>query len=189
MTIQCCGYAGLGSRMDDICGRDWVPGGGDHGDPGLVFMSILSLYLLCLSSHSYFIFCMLEQNYVDLERAISDLQREARVSIPLVVFGHMHKSLAYGRGLRKMIAFGANHTIYLNGAVVPRVKFAQTIPRFKQNQPEGSGSIAPTLRAFTIAELSEGHVEKISEVWVLVSGARTEVEEEIVLYKHPPEHM
>ncbi|XP_066370892.1 uncharacterized protein [Miscanthus floridulus] len=152
------GPTGLGSRMDDICGRDWVPGGGDHGDP-------------------------------DLERAISDLQREARVSIPLVVFGHMHKSLAYGRGLRKMIAFGANHTIYLNGAVVPRVKFAQTIPRFKQNQPEGSGSIAPTLRAFTIAELSEGHVEKISEVWVLVSSARTEVEEEIVLYKHPPEHM
>ena len=140
-------------------------------------------------SHSYFICRMLEQNYVDLERAISDLQREARVSIPLVVFGHMHKSLAYGRGLRKMIAFGANHTIYLNGAVVPRVKFAQTIPRFKQNQPEGSGSIAPTLRAFTIAELSEGHVEKISEVWVLVSGARTEVEEEIVLYKHPREHI
>lgn len=153
------GPTGLGSRMDDICGRDWVPGGGDHGDP-------------------------------DLERAISDLQREARVSIPLVVFGHMHKSLAYGRGLRKMIAFGANHIIYLNGAVVPRVKFAQTTPGHEQNQPEGSGSIAPTLRAFTIADLYEGRVEKISEVWVLVSGARTEVEEEIVLYKHPREqHM
>ncbi|NP_001131760.1 uncharacterized LOC100193128 [Zea mays] len=153
------GPTGLGSRMDDICGRDWVPGGGDHGDP-------------------------------DLERAISDLQREARVSIPLVVFGHMHKSLAYGRGLRKMIAFGANHIIYLNGAVVPRVKFAQTTPGHEQNQPEGSGSRAPTLRAFTIADLYEGRVEKISEVWVLVSGARTEVEEEIVLYKHPREqHM
>jgi len=152
------GPTGLGSRMDDICGRDWVPSAGDHGDP-------------------------------DLERAITDLQRETGVSIPLVVFGHMHKSLAYGRGLRKMIAFGANHTIYLNGAVVPRVRYAQATPSFEQNQPEGSVSAAPTSRAFTIANLSEGRVEKISEVWVLVSGAKAELEEEIVLYKHPQEHM
>ena len=33
------GYAGLGSRIDDICGRDWVTAGGDHGDPGLIFMN------------------------------------------------------------------------------------------------------------------------------------------------------
>ncbi|KAK3131773.1 hypothetical protein QOZ80_6AG0511210 [Eleusine coracana subsp. coracana] len=120
------GPTGLGSRIDDICGRDWVPGGGDHGDP-------------------------------DLELAISDLQRETRVSIPLVVFGHMHKSLAYGRGVRKMIAFGANQTIYLNGAVVPRVKYAQpsssTIPIDEQNQLEGSGVTVPTLRAFTVVDL------------------------------------
>ncbi|PAN25457.1 hypothetical protein PAHAL_4G302700 [Panicum hallii] len=152
------GPTGLGSRMDDICGRDWVPGAGDHGDP-------------------------------DLERAITDLQRETGVSIPLVVFGHMHKSLAYGRGLRKMIALGANHTIYLNGAVVPRVRYAQATPSLEQNQPEGSVSAAPTSRAFTIADLSEGRVEKISEVWVLVSGARAELEEEIVLYEHPQEHI
>lgn len=25
---------GLGSNADDICGRDWVSGAGDHGDPG-----------------------------------------------------------------------------------------------------------------------------------------------------------
>jgi hypothetical protein len=31
--------------MDDICGRDWVPGAGDHGDPGLMFMIILPLKL------------------------------------------------------------------------------------------------------------------------------------------------
>ena len=128
----------------------------------------------------------LNKTSADLERAITDLQRETGVSIPLVVFGHMHKSLAYGRGLRKMIAFGANHTIYLNGAVVPRVRYAQATPSFEQNQPEGSVSAAPTSRAFTIANLSEGRVEKISEVWVLVSGAKAdELEEEIVLYKHP----
>ncbi|AQL01596.1 Calcineurin-like metallo-phosphoesterase superfamily protein [Zea mays] len=185
------GPTGLGSRMDDICGRDWVPGGGDHGDPGPWFMAILFPLLTLPLLHTAISYATcLNKNHVDLERAISDLQREARVSIPLVVFGHMHKSLAYGRGLRKMIAFGANHIIYLNGAVVPRVKFAQTTPGHEQNQPEGSGSRAPTLRAFTIADLYEGRVEKISEVWVLVSGARTEVEEEIVLYKHPREqHM
>lgn len=27
-------WAGLGSNLDDICGKDWVLGGGDHGDPG-----------------------------------------------------------------------------------------------------------------------------------------------------------
>eukprot|EP01018_Ginkgo_biloba_P006420 Gb_33179 [translate_table: standard] len=27
------GPTGLGSKVNDICGRDWVVGGGDHGDP------------------------------------------------------------------------------------------------------------------------------------------------------------
>lgn len=27
-------YAGLGSEVNDICGRDWTFEGGDHGDPG-----------------------------------------------------------------------------------------------------------------------------------------------------------
>ncbi|VAI71281.1 unnamed protein product [Triticum turgidum subsp. durum] len=158
------GPTGLGSRIDDICGRDWVAGGGDHGDP-------------------------------DLEQAISDLQRETRVSIPLVVFGHMHKSLAYGVGLRKMIAFGANNqTIYLNGAVVPRVNPAEAmspsmISTGERDELQESGSVGPTSRAFTTVDLFDGTVEKISEVWVLVSGAQAELEEETVLYKRPREHM
>jgi uncharacterized protein (TIGR04168 family) len=28
-----CGPAGLGDRAEDICGKDWHPPGGDHGDP------------------------------------------------------------------------------------------------------------------------------------------------------------
>ncbi len=28
-----CGPAGLGDRPEDICGKDWHPPGGDHGDP------------------------------------------------------------------------------------------------------------------------------------------------------------
>lgn len=152
------GPTGLGSRMADICGRDWVAGGGDHGDP-------------------------------DLEQAISDLQRQTGVSIPLVVFGHMHKSLAYGGGLRKMIAFGANKTIYLNGAIVPRMKHAAAISTRERDGLQGLGSMAPTSRAFTIIDLFDGAVEKISEVWVLVSGVGSELEEETVLYRRPREHM
>ncbi|XP_051204505.1 uncharacterized protein [Lolium perenne] len=155
------GPTGLGSRMDDICGRDWVAGAGDHGDP-------------------------------DLEQAISDLQSKTGVSIPLVVFGHMHKRLAYGGGLRKMIAFGANQTIYLNGAVVPRVKHAgessaAVISTSGSDGLQGSGSTAHTSRAFTTVDLFDGVVEKICEVWVLVSGAGAELEEETVLYKRPRE--
>lgn len=30
--------AGLGFNIDDICGRDWVSGGGDHGDPGNYYL-------------------------------------------------------------------------------------------------------------------------------------------------------
>jgi len=157
------GPTGLGSRMDDICGRDWVAGAGDHGDP-------------------------------DLEQAISDLQSETGVSIPLVVFGHMHKSLAYGGGLRKMIAFGTNRTIYLNGAVVPRVKQAKdSSPAVsftsERDGLEGLGSMAPTSRAFTTVDFFDGAVDKISEVWVLVSDSGAELEEETILYKRPREHM
>ena len=28
-----CGPRGLGDRAEDICGKDWYPAGGDHGDP------------------------------------------------------------------------------------------------------------------------------------------------------------
>lgn len=30
-----CGPLGLGDRAEDLCGRDWKPIGGDHGDPDL----------------------------------------------------------------------------------------------------------------------------------------------------------
>jgi hypothetical protein len=106
----------------------------------------------------------------------------------------MHKSLAYGGGLRKMIAFGANQTICLNGAVVPRVKQARessrdAISTSRSDGLQGTGPMAPTSRAFTTVDLFNGAVEKISEVWVLVSGAGAELEEETVLYKRPREHM
>lgn len=41
-------HAGLGSNMDDICGKDWIPGGGDHGDPGNSDSLLLGFYV-CFS--------------------------------------------------------------------------------------------------------------------------------------------
>ncbi|CAA7407287.1 unnamed protein product [Spirodela intermedia] len=132
------GPTGLGDRADDICGRDWVPGGGDHGDP-------------------------------DLAMAIDDLKRGAPRPIPLVVFGHMHKELARGGGLRKMIAVGEGGTVYLNGAVVPRVRPA--------------GEDQKELRGFTVVEAVDGRLRKISETWVLVCGEEAMIAEETVIFE------
>lgn len=138
------GPTGLGSGMDDICGRDWVYGGGDHGDP-------------------------------DLAQALCNLKANTRLAIPLVVFGHMHNSLSYG-GQRKMVVVGSDGTIYLNGAILPRIK-----------RDSGNGSAesnkAATLHAFTLVEILDERVEKISETWILVDGSKIEVHEESTLFK------
>lgn len=34
---------GLGSKVEDICGRDWVERGGDHGDPGELLVVVVAL--------------------------------------------------------------------------------------------------------------------------------------------------
>ncbi|CAL9028191.1 unnamed protein product [Prunus brigantina] len=144
------GPTGLGSNLDDICGKDWVYGGGDHGDP-------------------------------DLAQALSLLKETGKICGPLVVFGHMHKQLADGNGLRKMIVVGADNTIYLNGAIVPRVKklndeFVNKEPHL--STPESCG----TIRAFTIVEIVDGAVDKIVESWVSVVGDRITLEEEHMLF-------
>ncbi|XP_058067572.1 uncharacterized protein LOC131216942 isoform X4 [Magnolia sinica] len=151
------GPTGLGSQINDICGKDWVFGGGDHGDP-------------------------------DLAQALSDLKKSTRLSIPLVVFGHMHKELAYGNGLRKMIVVGADNTVYLNGAIVPRVKHSigelGTSSRSYGNNEVPFQADGPhaTLRAFTLIEMSDGRLEKITECWVSVSGDKVALEEENILF-------
>ncbi|XP_038696944.1 uncharacterized protein LOC119993785 isoform X2 [Tripterygium wilfordii] len=152
------GPTGLGSELNDICGKDWVYGGGDHGDP-------------------------------DLAQALSHLKQTAKFRIPLVVFGHMHKELAYGNGLRKMIVVGADKTIYLNGAIVPRVKQlteeqgtsnrSSVHNAASQLTPESRG----TIRAFTVVEILEARVNKIAETWVSVIGDSTTIKEEHVLFK------
>ncbi|KAG6770201.1 hypothetical protein POTOM_025876 [Populus tomentosa] len=152
------GPTGLGSNLNDICGKDWVFGGGDHGDP-------------------------------DLAQAISHLKETTTISIPLVVFGHMHKELAYGNGLRKMIVVGADKTIYLNGAIVPRVRRLVAEQgtgntNFMNNETSVfSPGSRGTMRAFTLVEILEGRVDKIAETWVSVIEDETAIEEEHVLFQ------
>ncbi|GAV79971.1 Metallophos domain-containing protein [Cephalotus follicularis] len=151
------GPTGLGSNSNDICGKDWVFGGGDNGDP-------------------------------DLAQAISQLKEATEFVIPLVVFGHMHKELAHGNGPRKMIVVEPDNTVYLNGAIVPRVKRLiddqGAVNRNLTNEgsvksPESGG----TLRAFTLVEILDGSVVKISESWVSVVGEKSALEEEHTLFK------
>ncbi|PKI34671.1 hypothetical protein CRG98_044931 [Punica granatum] len=149
------GPTGLGANIDDICGRDWVDGGGDHGDP-------------------------------DLAMALSRLRETANIQIPLVVFGHMHKQLAHSNGVRKMIAFGPNDMIYLNGAVVPRVRWlTRPLPSKDHVQNEAGNSQTDqtgSARAFTVVEIRERKVTKITESWVSVVANQTQLEEEHILF-------
>ncbi|KAL8497705.1 hypothetical protein ACS0TY_021146 [Phlomoides rotata] len=142
------GPAGLGSNANDICGRDWVSGAGDHGDP-------------------------------DLARTITQIKETTKLSIKLVVFGHMHKQLAYGKGLRKMIVVGDDNTVYLNGAIVPRVK---TISKEQVSTSAVASDFEGTLRAFTIVDILNGNLEKIAETWVSVIGDKVTLEDELLLF-------
>jgi uncharacterized protein (TIGR04168 family) len=131
----------------------------------------------------YYYGCM-----TDLAQAISELQSNTQIPIPLVVFGHMHKSLAYSSTkFRKMVAVGNKEIVYLNGAVVPRVKHvlvdnASSSSKDSKDVAENSDFVTASLRAFTIVDMHEGKVKKISETWVLVAD-QISVKEEITLFE------
>ncbi|KAL2925726.1 Lysine--tRNA ligase, partial [Bienertia sinuspersici] len=101
----------------------------------------------------------------DLAQAILQLRETTNYSIPLVVFGHMHKELGDGVS-RKMIAMDDNNTMYLNAAIVPRVK------------PSSGGSV----RVFTVVEFSDGKITKVAETWVSVNDDKASLEEEHFLF-------
>lgn len=157
------GPTGLGSKINDICGRDWVFEGGDHGDP-------------------------------DLALAISHLKETTKLRIPLVVFGHMHKELAHGKGLRKMLVIGDDNTIYLNGAIVPRVKRLTNEQAANNSQSSMNNDTSfstptaeDTVRAFTLIEILDGKLKNIAETWVSVTGDETSLQEEHILYSREHE--
>jgi len=121
----------------------------------------------------------------DLAYAISLLKENNQVSIPLVVFGHMHKELAHGKGFRKMIVVGDDNVIYLNGAIVPRVKSLSDEDKrsLKVESPLSSLEAKGTARAFTLVELSDGRVTRVAESWVSVIEDRTTLKEEHILFE------
>ncbi|RAL43480.1 hypothetical protein DM860_012621 [Cuscuta australis] len=103
----------------------------------------------------------------DLAQAISLIKETNKNPIPLVVFGHMRKQLENGC-CRKMLAIGGDKTVYLNAAIVPRVK-----------HPSFGGSS----RAFTVVEFCDGEISKVVETWVLVStDGKTSLGEEDALF-------
>lgn len=128
----------------------------------------------------------------DLEHAISQLKETTKLSVPLVVFGHMHKQLANGNGLRKMIVVGDDNSVYLNGAIVPRVKRLAYEHRTDSKNPLKTENplLTPepegTIRAFTLVEILEGRLEKIAETWVSVMGDKTTLEEEHIIFSSGP---
>ncbi|KAH9567151.1 hypothetical protein CY35_03G015800 [Sphagnum magellanicum] len=175
------GPAGLGSQSHDICGKDWIQEGGDHGDS-------------------------------DLENAIAAVKQKG-LKVPLVVFGHMHQSLQLGPILeRTMVVVGSDRTVYLNAAVVPRVRYkmiSQTGSLHRNNLLDGVGrfgkeveskhdtehsgtslagalhrldlGIGITERHFVLVDFDDGEVKKIKEVWVAIGdGACTD--EQKILY-------
>lgn len=103
----------------------------------------------------------------DLRSAI-DAARGKGKRVPLVVFGHMHRTLCRNRGTRRMLVTetdGEGETVMLNAAVVPR------------HRPHARGE--GRLHNFQVVELADGGVRRVEDVWVTEGG---EVAEGNVLY-------
>ncbi|ULP70823.1 hypothetical protein BDGGKGIB_00444 [Nodularia sphaerocarpa UHCC 0038] len=85
-------------------------------------------------------------------------------TIPLVTFGHMHRTLRHTKKVqRKAVFTSPEGTIYLNAA---------TVPRILENQGQ-------KLRTFSIVSLEAGEVSQVSQVWI---GHDFQVSSEEILY-------
>ncbi len=77
----------------------------------------------------------------DLETAIAAVKQKG-LKVPLVVFGHMHQSLQLGPILERTMVVFSDRTVYLNAAVVPRVRnkmIPQTGSLHRNNLLDGVG--------------------------------------------------
>ncbi|WP_341531251.1 TIGR04168 family protein [Nostoc sp. UHCC 0302] len=103
----------------------------------------------------------------DLGEAISQALTAGK-TIPLVTFGHMHRTLRHTKQvLRKPVFRSPEGIIYLNAA---------TVPRIVENDDH-------KLRNFSIVSLEGGAVEQVSLVWV---GNDFQVASEEILYERSP---
>lgn len=132
----------------------------------------------------------------DLASALSQVKGLGKRKVSLVVFGHMHKDLQYDRGQRKMIAVGEDGLVYLNAAVVPRIRS----PKAEEDGEQSKSAIdsllkeveeanwlaeptpLPSERNFTVVDMVDGEPTKIVEVWVKVTESEACVREQTLLY-------
>ncbi|CAH8388206.1 unnamed protein product [Eruca vesicaria subsp. sativa] len=118
-----------------------------------------------------------DQGDPNLEHALRQLKETTELSVPLVVFGHMHKELDGGKGNRKMVVQDSdNKIVYVNGAIVPRVK---ETPVGAAEELESGG----TIRAFTLVEILDGKIKKVVDSWVQVVGSMVKIVEEETLFE------
>lgn len=119
------------------------------------------------------------------------MKETTKLSVPLVVFGHMHKELKSGKGNRKMVVQSSdNQTVYVNGAIVPRVKDNCLGGHSWRGIGKNEVPIGPaesengdTTRAFTLVEILDGKVKKVVESWVQVIGSMAKIVEEKTLFE------
>jgi len=75
--------------------------------------------------------------------------------VPLVAFGHMHNRLKGGKAQRQMIAVNGQGTVFVNGAIVPRL-----IPVDEAIEALGY------YRCFTLVTLHNNLVKSAELVWL-----------------------
>ncbi|MBD1932883.1 MULTISPECIES: TIGR04168 family protein [Cyanophyceae] len=99
----------------------------------------------------------------DFADAIAQSRNQGK-TIALVTFGHMHHQLRHTKELRNPIYVGAEGTVYLNAASVPRI--IQTP--------------SDRLRNFSLVSLQNGVVSQVSLVWL---GGGFNIASEQILYR------
>jgi hypothetical protein len=114
--------------------------------------------------------CLGDHGDLDLQLALQLAETSGR-PVPLVVFGHMHEDLKFGQKTRNMVEISSSSgTVFLNCAVVPRVRAVKQDPASHSAAPPGSETIVA--RHFVVAKVSGGAVSSASNVWVGQRGGR-----------------
>ena len=101
----------------------------------------------------------------DLELAIAQI-KGLGYRIPCVVAGHMHHRLLYPRGALRTRFLRRNRTLYVNAAVVPRLR-----------KHENGSRLAHFLRI----TCSSGQVDSLEEEWVNANGKKVAVDQPRIL--------
>lgn len=148
------GPSGLGDRVDSICGRDF----------GSELRSSSSSSLSSSSSPPPLQLLQPQQlqsqqggdfGCPDLAQAIR-AAKEAGVRVPLCVFGHMHEALKCDRWRRREMVLERDGTLYVNAAVVPRVREVAGSHMRRVDDGEGAAGkgrwARETLHNFTVIE-------------------------------------